>query len=162
MSRAFVREDDHPEGSIPLPDRPISPQPNLVTARGLRVIEQEIVTAQRQLAEATAAEDEEAAARIARDLRYWTARHATAQLVEPAADTASVVFGVAVTGRHQDGRTVTYRIVGEDEADPVHGRIAWTAPVARSLLGSEPGEILQLPTGTIELTAIDPTPEPDA
>ena len=72
-----------------------------------------------------------------------------------------MVFGVAVTGRREDGRAVTFRIVGEDEADPAQGRIAWTAPVARSLLGSEPGEIRQLPTGAFEVMAIDPTPEPD-
>jgi transcription elongation GreA/GreB family factor len=161
MSRAFVKEDDQATAPITLPDRPISPHPNLVTARGLRGIERAIDGAQRQLAEASAAGDAEAAGRMARDLRYWTARHATAQLVMPAADTPTVVFGVAVTGRREDGRTVTFRIVGEDEADPAQGRIAWTAPVARSLLGSEPGEIRQLPTGALEVVAIDPTPEPD-
>jgi len=159
MSRAFVREDDQVAGPPALPDRPISHEPNLVTARGLGLIEQAIALAQRHLTAAAATGDADATARWQRDLRYWTARHATAQLTEPAADAASVVFGVAVTGQREDGRAVTFRLVGEDEADPAQGRIAWTAPVARTLLGSEPGDTRELPTGSIEVTAIDPRPE---
>jgi hypothetical protein len=40
MSRAFVKEDDGTAGAVPLPDRPISAHRNLVTRRGLRLIEQ--------------------------------------------------------------------------------------------------------------------------
>ncbi len=57
------------------------------------------------------------------------------------------------------GTEVTYRIVGEDEADPSSGRIAWTAPVARALLGSEPGEFRELPTGRVEVLSIETAPE---
>ena len=62
--------------------------------------------------------------------------------------------------RREDGTVLTLRIVGEDEADPAAGRIAWTAPVAHALLGAEPGEVSDLPTGAVEILAIEPTPEP--
>ncbi|MEK0084491.1 transcription elongation factor GreA [Benzoatithermus flavus] len=159
MSRAFVREDDQ-AGVTALPDRPISPHPNLVTRRGLALIERNVAAFRQQLAAATAAEDQEAMARAARELRYWAARHATAELTEPPADTETVVFGTAVTGVLPDGTQVTYRIVGEDEADPSEGRIAWTAPVARLLLGSSVGDVRRIPAGELEIVAIDPTPEP--
>jgi transcription elongation GreA/GreB family factor len=72
-----------------------------------------------------------------------------------------VVFGTAVTLLREDDTQVTLRLVGEDEADPATGRIGWTTPVARVLLGGGPGESRALPTGEVEIVAIDPTPEPD-
>ena len=71
-----------------------------------------------------------------------------------------MTFGTAVTLRRADDQVVTFRIVGEDEADPACGRIAWTAPVARVLLGSQPGDLRALPTGEVEVLAIDAAPEP--
>jgi transcription elongation GreA/GreB family factor len=161
MSRAFVKEDDQ-AGAAPLPDRPISPQRNLVTRRGLRLIEGQIAHYQGELARASAAVDREAIGRASRELRYWTARLATAELVEPDPDARRVVFGAAVTVRRADGTQASLRIVGEDEADPAAGRIAWTAPVARALSGSEPGDRRALPTGEVEVLSISSAPEPSA
>ena len=159
MSRAFVKEDDQ-TGAAPLPDRPISPQRNLVTRRGLRLIEREIAQHQGDLARASAAADREAIGRASRELRYWSARLGTAEVVEPDPDTGRVVFGTTVTVRREDGTEASFRIVGEDEADPASGRIAWTAPVARALLGGEPGDIRALPTGEVEILSIASAPEP--
>jgi len=160
MSRAFVKEDDVNAGVVPLPDRPISPHRNLVTRRGLELIDHQIAQHQHDLARATAAADREAVARASRELRYWTARRATAELAEPGQDAESVVFGTRVTLLREDDTQMTLRIVGEDETDPASGRIAWTAPVARALLGSELGDVRELPTGSVEVLAIDGTPEP--
>jgi transcription elongation GreA/GreB family factor len=156
MSRAFVKETDD---NLPLPDRPISQHRNLVSRRGLRLIEQEITRYQGDLARATAAADRDAIGRASRELRYWTARLASAEVAEPAADALCAVFGVTVTVVRADGNEATFRIVGEDEADPAAGRIAWTAPVARALLGSEPGDVRALPTGDVEVVAINTAPE---
>jgi transcription elongation GreA/GreB family factor len=156
MSRAFVKEDD---AGTPLPDRPISAERNLVTRRGLQLIEQEIARHQHDLARARADADREAAGRASRELRYWSARRASAEVAEPEPDAGSVVFGTAVTLLRDDDTEVTLRIVGEDEADPAAGRIAWTTPVARAILGSRPGEVRELPTGTVEILSIDPAPE---
>jgi transcription elongation GreA/GreB family factor len=160
MSRAFVKEDDETAGAVPLPDRPISPHRNLVTRRGLRLIEQKISGYEGELARATAAADREAIGRASRELRYWTARRSTAEVVEPEADSDRVVFGTAVTILREDDTEATFRIVGEDEADPARGSIAWTAPVARALLGSRGSEVRELPTGEVEILSIDPSPEP--
>ena len=158
MSRAFVREDDETAGVVPLPDRLISPQRNLVTRRGLQQILRKVAEFQGELADSAAGDD--ARERAARELRYWTARRGTAEVSEPAPEAESVVFGTAVTVRRADGSALTFRIVGEDEADPAAGRIAWTAPVAQALLGAEPGEVRMLPTGEVEVLAIAAAPEP--
>jgi transcription elongation GreA/GreB family factor len=158
VSRAFVKEDDQ-VGAAPLPDRPISPQRNLVTRRGLQLIERSVAQYQGDLARASAAADREAIARASRELRYWSARLDTAELVEPGPYAGRVVFGTRVSVRREDGSAATFRIVGEDEADPAAGRIAWTAPVARALLGGAPGDVRALPTGEVEIVSIDPAPE---
>jgi Transcription elongation factor, GreA/GreB, C-term len=76
---------------------------------------------------------------------------------DPAADHA--VFGMAVTVLREDETEATFRIVGEDEADPSTGRIAWTAPVVQALLGSRPGDLRRLPTGEVEVLSVSGTPE---
>jgi transcription elongation GreA/GreB family factor len=159
VSRAFVKEDDQ-AGAAPLPDRPISPARNLVTPRGLRLIERRIAQYQGDLARASAAAEREAIGRASRELRYWTARLATAEVAEPGPDAGRAVFGALVTVRREDGTQARLQIVGEDEADPAAGRIAWTAPVAQALLGSEPGDRRALPTGEVEILSIDAAPEP--
>jgi len=161
MSRAFVKEDDATAGTL-LPDRPVSPHRNLVTRRGLRQIEQAIAHHERDLARARAAADREAAGKASRELRYWTARRASAELAEPEPNVEHVVFGTAVTLLHDDGRRLTLRLVGEDEADPAAGRIGWTTPVARALLGARVGDACALPSGEVEIVAIDPVPEDQA
>jgi len=92
--------------------------------------------------------------RASRELRYWAARLGSARVEEPSAATEIVVFGTRVTGVRDDGQTVVFEIVGEDEAEPEEGRIAWTAPVARALLGGEPGEVRRLPKGEIEILTV--------
>jgi len=118
MSRAFVTEDTHIDA---LPDRPVSEHPNLVTSEGLALIEAALEVARRSYAEAQAEGDRDRLASAGRDLRYWNARRATAQLrgAEPAADI--VQFGHTITFERDDGRRQTFRIVGEDEADPAKG-----------------------------------------
>ena len=113
MSRAFVKEDD---GSRPeaLPELPVSTAPNLVTARGLRMIEARIAALDTALA---ADPDPEQAARLKRDLRYWALRHATARLTAPDPADPSVQFGSRVTYRHEDGSTRTVTLTGNPEQD---------------------------------------------
>ncbi len=56
--------------------------------------------------------------------------------------------------------TSTVTIVGEDEADPSAGLIAWTAPLARALEGAEPDESVELDAGgrheTITVLSVAP------
>jgi transcription elongation GreA/GreB family factor len=159
VSRAFTRESDE-AGLVAMPDRPLSPHRNLVTRRGLALIDANLGRYRGELAAAVESGDREAAARAARELRYWTARRGNAELAEPEPGQEKVVFGSAATVARADGSELTYRITGEDEAGPEHGRIAWTTPVARALLGAVPGDLRRLPTGEVEVLEIDQTPEP--
>jgi transcription elongation GreA/GreB family factor len=128
MSVAFRRESDE-EHKEPRFELPIPPGPNLVRESGLRQIEGRVAAL-----EAVAARDEEQA----RELRYWRTRLATAQVV-PAPPADEVAFGSVVRFRLAGAmRTVT--IVGDDEADPAAGRIAFSAPLARALIGAGAGE----------------------
>jgi transcription elongation GreA/GreB family factor len=130
MSVAFRRDgdDEHREPRFELP---IPAGPNLVTPRGLALIEARVTAL-----EAVAEPDEEAK----RDLRYWRQRLATAQPVETP-PTDEVGFGSRVTFR-LDGRDRVVTIVGEDEADPSAGLIALSAPLARALIGAGAGDRL--------------------
>jgi transcription elongation GreA/GreB family factor len=151
MSRAFVNEDSYVDA---LPDRPVSGHPNLVTEQGLAQIEAALDAARRAYGEAQAAGDREALANAGRDLRYWNARRASAQLRQPAPASDVVQFGNAVTIVRDDGREQTFRIVGEDEADPVKGSISYVSPLARALLGKRVGDVVRAGKDDAEITAI--------
>src|SRR5215813_4302096 len=153
MSRAFVKDQDD-DIVDDLPDRPISEHPNDVTEEGLALIAAALEAARAALASAQAAGDRAAAARAGRDLRYWTARHATARVVPPPASTSEVRFGARVTIVRDDGREQTFRIVGEDEADPARGTISHVSPLARALFGKGVGDVVSVGKGEAEITRI--------
>ena len=157
MSVAFTREEDLEATAADLPDRPVSPHPNLVTAAGLAAIEAELASARAAYAAAQARGDIEAdrtaMARATRDLRYWSARRASAQLVETKPD-GRVRFGGSVTIERDDGRTQTWRIVGEDEADPANGSVSHVSPLARVLMGKAVGDEAVVAGQTVEIVAL--------
>jgi len=152
MSRAFVRESDTDPGA--LPDRPISPHPNFVTRRGLAAIETRVRELETLRQAAREGDDTTLRASIERELRYWSARRASARLVEPAA-ADRVRFGMRVTLRLATGTTQAFRLVGEDEADAPQGLISWTAPLAQSLLGREAGESVPFQGVEAEIVSIE-------
>jgi transcription elongation GreA/GreB family factor len=152
MSRAFVKEAHQTVEE--LPERPISSHPNFVTAEGLARIEDDLARLQQQHAAAKAANDGAVVTRIARDLRYWTSRRATAQVIAPPANPIQVQFGCTVTILRDDGRKQTYRIVGEDEADPSRGTISYVSPVARALIDKKLGDVVRAGTSDAEVVEI--------
>lgn len=153
MSKAFVKEPETGEVYDDLPDRPVSPH-NLVTAKGLELIEAELARLHVEHAAAQDANDRAKLAKINRDLRYWTSRRATAQVVEPPTDTSEVQFGSTVTIQRDDGRRQTYRIVGEDEADPSLGTLSYASPVAQALMGKQKGDVIMAGTSEVEIVNI--------
>jgi transcription elongation GreA/GreB family factor len=160
MSVAFTREESaETAAEVELPDRPISPRPNLVTASGLEALtnamrESRIVYEAAQRIEA-AAERRRAIAVASRDMKYFADRLRTAQLVPPPADVSAVAFGHLVTFRRDDGRRQTFKIVGEDEADPRNGSISYVSPVARAVIGRAVGEFVLAGDHEIEILSID-------
>ncbi|MDD2867769.1 GreA/GreB family elongation factor [Neomegalonema sp.] len=141
MSRAFVKEnDDAPEA--PQPDIPVGSAPNLVTERGAGLILERIAGLRRAL-EGLAEQEAEP---LRRELRYWEARRASMRLLRQDPGAGAVGFGTEVVVRRPEGLQ-TLRIVGEDEADPLRGLLAWTSPLARALDEAEPGEIVDFEAG---------------
>ena len=110
MAVAFTREEDYESQAADLPDRPVSPHPNLVTATGLAAIERELAAARAAYSDAQAqggvSTDRTAMARATRDLRYWSARRASAQLIEPTEPDGRVRFGGGATIERDDGRLI--------------------------------------------------------
>ena len=153
MSRAFVKEGDGAEGE-PLAELQVSPHRNLVTAEGLAQIQAHVERLRTGLSEARAAEDRAAINRIQRDLRYWSERQRTAEPVPAPASGGPARFGSSVVLEASDGNRVTYRIVGEDEADPARGRISYVSPLARRLIGGSVDDELELPDGTVVIAEI--------
>ena len=83
-----------------------------------------------------------------------------AKIVDPSRQTArdQVRFGASVELADEDDNRRTVTIVGDDEADAAAGRIGWSAPLARALIGARVGDerIVRLPSGekSYEVTAI--------
>jgi transcription elongation GreA/GreB family factor len=155
MSVAFRRESDE-EHLEPKFELPIPPGRNLVTPRGLALIEQQVA---RLEAAAAAEPDADARKPVERDLRYWRTRLATAELAPPPAEGIAGI-GTRVTFR-MAGKTRTLAIVGHDEADPEAGLIAFSAPLAAGLVGLEAGEFADFngKEEAIELLAVEPAAE---
>ena len=156
MAVAFTREEDLETRASDLPDRPISPHPNLVTQSGLDLIEQALGEARAAYAAAQTdgvSADRTAMARATRDLRYWGARRASAQLTTPAPEGDIVQFGRTVDLERENGRRQTFRIVGEDEADPAAGSISYVSPLARALMGKTAGDVVTV-GGEVEIISV--------
>jgi len=153
MSRAFVKDSD--QDIELLPERAISEHPNLVTARGLALIEARVRELEAERSSARAANDTAALARVARDLRYFQARRESARVIAPPAQTQQVRFGVRAVLRLEDGAERAFRLVGEDEADPNAGLISYVSPLAKSLMVKEVGDHLPFGAQTAEIIALD-------
>lgn len=159
MSQAFVREPDGDAVADDQPELPISPHPNYVTPGGLDLLKASLADLQEQQGEI----DDEALvnklhlSQIMREIRYYEARIKQAIRVDPAAQpTGEVAFGAAVTVEDEDGNSRTYRIVGEDEADPDQGKVSWVSPLAKALIDARAGDLVlwERPTGAVELEII--------
>ncbi len=155
MSRAFVREGEG--GLSALPERAVSPHPNLVTPRGLKAIEARVRALEGERQTARAGGDEALRAGIERDLRYWRARAASARVIEPVVVADKVRFGTRVTVQlTRGGAPQSFRLVGEDEADAAQGLLSWLAPLAQALLGKAAGEEAPFQGGEVLIVSIEP------
>ena len=128
MSVAFTKEEDTEAAAAYLPERPISPHPNLVTESGLAQLDAALASAKEAVAlaqtNADLKTDRTAMSRARRDLRYFTARRASAQF-------------------------------GEDEADAAQGTISHISPIAKALLGKRIGDIAALNESELEVFSVE-------
>jgi transcription elongation factor GreB len=148
VSKAFTNEEATLD--VVVPPRPPLPAgvPNYVTPNGL-----ELLRAERRRLEAERAEIERspeegrggALAAWSTRLAELDRRLSSAVLVEPGADEGPVVrFGSRVTVVDASGHEKTFQIVGVDEADAAHGKIAFLSPLAQALLGKEVGDTVSV------------------
>jgi transcription elongation GreA/GreB family factor len=157
LSVAFRRDSDE-EHKEPRFELPIPVGPNLVTANGLAQIEARVAA----LEALVAGEADEARLEPAkRELRYWRTRLATARLAPPPTGD-EVAFGSRVTFRH-DGALRSIAIVGDDEADPAAGRISFSAPLARALIGAGAGDLVDFAgkPEALEVVEVAPIADPE-
>jgi transcription elongation GreA/GreB family factor len=154
MSRAFTKEPDGTDVFDDLPERPIGDEINLVTPRGYELIQAEIARLRSQSARAQAEGARAVLAETSRDLRYWAARQASAEIVPLPTEISEVRFGHSVTIRGEDGRDRTYRIVGVDEADPKEGLISYISPLAKALIGGRVGDEIEAGPTMAEIVKI--------
>ena len=149
MSRAFVKETAE---SAPPPERMVEDGPNLVTPEGFAQIEAHVARIEGLLkTEANPLLRET----LARDLRYWSVKKASAELVPPPAG-GDVAFGSRVTISRKN-RKQRFRIVGVDEADPAKGLISFRSPLAAAIIGARKGDVIEArePLGEIEIVSVD-------
>ena len=159
MSVAFVREESAEVAEeVTLPKRPISTHPNLVTQSGFQALEQAVADSREALRAAQSIEDANERRRplefAARDARYFSERLASAVLRPEPTSVEVVAFGHRVTIIRDDDRRQTYRIVGEDEADPRVGTISYVSPLARRLIGKRVGDFIDMGSHEIQILAI--------
>lgn len=175
MSRAFVKEDA-PSEDVIIPARaPLPPgTPNYVTPRGLRLLNAERERLQTQLdvlkvADTSSESQERDHARqltlLSEQLVALNERLVSAQVVSPEAEAEpkEVAFGSSVTVRVLNGKFAgderSFSIVGVDEAaEQDEALIAFTAPIARALMGCKLGEQVTFEVArrkqTLELIAL--------
>lgn len=162
MSRAFVKENDQEQSGTDLPERPQSEHPNYVTPTGLRQLQAQAETLEAErLGLVTRKEDPSARQRLAmleRDLRYVQGRLERAIPVDPPEqDPEVILFGAIVGCEDENGDTLEFAIVGEDEADISKHKVSWVSPLAHALIGHRVGEsvVWKRPAGDMTLDITD-------
>ncbi|PYC25039.1 GreA/GreB family elongation factor [Pseudomonas mosselii] len=161
MSRAFVNEDQAAAQASQPVERRVSDQPNYVTATGLAQLQQRLVMLNALRSELQAQgerADRQQLADTERDLRYFSVRVQSAQVVPTATSTEKVQIGSRVRFVDEDNQEHQVQLVGEDQADAVRGLVNWGSPLGRALLGAGPGDevLWRRPAGDqmIEVVAI--------
>ena len=160
MSRAFVNEDQAAAQADQPVERRVSDQPNYLTASGLRQLQQRVAELNALRSELQAQDDRADKQRLAdteRDLRYFSARVQSAQVVAAATSTDKVQIGSRVRFVDEQDQEHVVQLVGEDEADAGRGLINWGSPLGRALLGAGPGDevVWRRPAGDQSIEIIE-------
>jgi transcription elongation GreA/GreB family factor len=161
MSRAFVKGDDSDLLAEEVPERPISLEPNYVTAEGLAQLRQryDALTVQHAALKAAGQDfDKPRVTQIERDLRYFSQRLESAILIDPSKEPQDEVhFGATVRAEAPDGHVHRFKIVGEDEGDVATGKVSWLSPLAKALIAARVGDTVKWrrPAGEVELEILD-------
>jgi transcription elongation factor GreB len=162
MSRAFVRESDDDE-LLDAPARRHSEHPNYITESGERALRATIARLTTDRTVQVGSTDVSAKGLVRRldaELEYRNERLRRAIVVTaPPAPWTHVRIGATVTFVNAAKESFEFTVVGEDEGDAAMGRISWTSPLGRALIGATIGECVTWPradsTVNITVTAIN-------
>jgi transcription elongation factor GreB len=151
MSKAFTKDDDSAGELLVVPRAPLPEGvPNYVTRRGLGALHAEQVLLERERTAIESTDDADRVSKLhalAQRLTDLQARIASARVVDSTEQPHDRVrFGATVQVRSASGKEQSYQIVGVDEADAASGRIAFSSPLARALLGKRTGESAEVRT----------------
>jgi transcription elongation factor GreB len=94
---------------------------------------------------------------IDRRIRFLQKRLDNVEVVDPTrVDVSKVAFGCWVKVRDEEGVDAWYQIVGEDEINPKLGRITFSSPLGRALLGKKEGDyaVVRRPKGDAEVEVL--------
>lgn len=152
MSKAFTSEETEDQGPVVRAPPKLAPgEVRYVTPEGYAELQQALAQLKEQKSAAQPPAD--------LDPRITLIESTLAALTVLGPDEAPegrVAFAIWVTVEDEDGQTLRYRIVGPDEVDPRQGKISVHSPIARALMGREPGEAVEvkLPGGSKELAVV--------
>ena len=158
MSKAFTKDDAAEAALLVAPRAPLPDGvPNYVTPRGFAGLQAELGSLLEQRAVLELAELGDRVAQLqalGQRMTELQARIASALVVDARTQLRDRVrFGATARVRHESGKEQQYQIVGVDEADVASGKVAFSAPLARALLGRQIGDYVELhaPRATEEL-----------
>jgi transcription elongation factor GreB len=177
MSKAFTKEDGPEDGDDELPEPAPEPGggPQYITPAGFKRLSDELdhlwkterprVTREVEAAAAMGDRSENAEyiygkrrlREIDRRLRFLKKRLESLTVVQDSPDDPErVFFGAHVTVEDEDGKRLTYRIVGGDEIDLDKRWISMSSPVGKALLGKRVGDVVVVmrPRGEAELSIV--------
>ena len=141
MSRAFIKETDE---VFDLPARVVSEHPNLVTERGLKLIEAEVASTRKSWPRRKRPKTGKRSPRRSGSCATGPRGAQTAELQPPPARLRASSLRLQVTIERDDGRKQTFRIVGEDEADPAAKTLSYASPLAHALIGKEVDDVVEV------------------
>jgi transcription elongation factor GreB len=153
MSRAFVKEDDQEEAPFVVPRAPLpSGVTNYVTPQGLEALLAEKGQLENKKEKAfqleNASEKRRATTEINGELKLLEERINSARVLNPEDQpTDEVRFGAKVK-LEINGDPKRFQLVGVDEANVKEQKIAFTAPIARAIIGKHVNETALLMLGT--------------
>ena len=77
-------------------------------------------------------------------------------IVDESAPSDAITIGCTVTVKGTDGKEASYRIVGSQESDPMHGIISEESPFGKAFLGAKEGQdvVVEAPFGNIHYTVV--------
>ncbi len=175
MSKAFTKESDDEDDEDLRDEAPRPKGTQHITAEGFRALQVELkrlwevdrpkITDEVSTAAAQGDRSENAEyiygkkklREIDRRIRFLTKRLDAVTVVTPSASQlGKVFFGAWFTIEDEDGKEMTYRIVGTDEIDLAARKISVASPVAQALLGKAEGDsaTVQRPKGPTEVTVV--------